>query len=405
MLLEWLARAGAPVPGPDRERALSELARGIADTQRRMLTAASQAERLALENRLQFSDLVTPTSFPKPPAGVDRILVFPFTSAALGLPGGAATVPEGPTPAGATTFFNTSCAGPLCTVTARTAAQTGSNNDCSDVGCAFGPWLSIANGGLSTCVRNTFAQPGSGTVNSTTGNFDGSIPLQSAVTVTGVGANPCPDCVAGACGAGSTNVGAACTGFLAALSQAAALVEVGRAERILVIGAESLTRMADLDDKKTAMLWGDGAGAVDVDGRRQEALEGAALDDLDEQAVLGGAAVDGDGGEADARRGNAEVAVEGVADGGAGQARIAAAGVDDDVFEAAEANDLALGVSLRAERFAAKDASVLEDDGGVPATKVHRVAPPRQPSSGPPGPAVSSPAAACWRSSSAASRR
>jgi 3-oxoacyl-[acyl-carrier-protein] synthase III len=66
----------------------------------------------------------------------------------------------------------------------------------------------------------------------------------------------------GAARAATYDVGAACTGFLAGLSQASALVEVGRAERILLIGAESLTRLADLDDKKTAMLWGDGAGAA-----------------------------------------------------------------------------------------------------------------------------------------------
>ena len=66
----------------------------------------------------------------------------------------------------------------------------------------------------------------------------------------------------GAHRAATYDIGAACTGFLAGLSQAAALVEVNRAERILLIGAESLTRLADLDDKKTAMLWGDGAGAA-----------------------------------------------------------------------------------------------------------------------------------------------
>jgi 3-oxoacyl-[acyl-carrier-protein] synthase-3 len=66
----------------------------------------------------------------------------------------------------------------------------------------------------------------------------------------------------GAHRAATYDVGAACTGFLAGLSQSAALVEVGRAERILLIGAESLTRLADLDDRKTAMLWGDGAGAA-----------------------------------------------------------------------------------------------------------------------------------------------
>src|SRR5690348_16739159 len=62
--------------------------------------------------------------------------------------------------------------------------------------------------------------------------------------------------------AAAFDIGAACTGFLAGLSQSAALIEVGRAERILLIGAEKLTRITDFDDKKTGMLFGDGAGAV-----------------------------------------------------------------------------------------------------------------------------------------------
>jgi 3-oxoacyl-[acyl-carrier-protein] synthase-3 len=77
-----------------------------------------------------------------------------------------------------------------------------------------------------------------------------------------------PNCaprVAHAIGAGRAaafDIGAACTGFLAGLAQAAAMIEVGRAERILLIGAEKLTRITDFDDKKTGMLFGDGAGAV-----------------------------------------------------------------------------------------------------------------------------------------------
>ena len=66
----------------------------------------------------------------------------------------------------------------------------------------------------------------------------------------------------GADKAAAFDIGAACTGFLAGLAQAAALIEVGRAERILLIGAEKLTRITDFDDKKTGMLFGDGAGAV-----------------------------------------------------------------------------------------------------------------------------------------------
>ena len=62
--------------------------------------------------------------------------------------------------------------------------------------------------------------------------------------------------------AGAMDIGAACSGFLAALRMAAGQIETGRAEKILVIGAEALTRLIDYDDPKTAHLFGDGAGAV-----------------------------------------------------------------------------------------------------------------------------------------------
>ena len=66
----------------------------------------------------------------------------------------------------------------------------------------------------------------------------------------------------GAENAGAIDIGAACTGWLAALRLAAGQVETGRAERVLVIGAELLTRITNFDDPKTAALFGDGAGAV-----------------------------------------------------------------------------------------------------------------------------------------------
>jgi 3-oxoacyl-[acyl-carrier-protein] synthase-3 len=66
----------------------------------------------------------------------------------------------------------------------------------------------------------------------------------------------------GAENAGAIDIGAACSGWLAALRLAAGQVETGRAERVLVIGAELLTRLIDYDDPKTAMLFGDGAAAV-----------------------------------------------------------------------------------------------------------------------------------------------
>jgi 3-oxoacyl-[acyl-carrier-protein] synthase-3 len=62
--------------------------------------------------------------------------------------------------------------------------------------------------------------------------------------------------------AGAIDVGAACTGWISGLQLAAGQIESGRAERVLLIGAEILTRLTDFDDRKTAPLFGDGAGAV-----------------------------------------------------------------------------------------------------------------------------------------------
>jgi 3-oxoacyl-[acyl-carrier-protein] synthase-3 len=59
-------------------------------------------------------------------------------------------------------------------------------------------------------------------------------------------------------GAGAYDIGAACTGWLSALSAGAAQIETGRVERVLVVGAEILSRIVDPADKRTAMLFGDG---------------------------------------------------------------------------------------------------------------------------------------------------
>lgn len=66
----------------------------------------------------------------------------------------------------------------------------------------------------------------------------------------------------GATRAGAVDVGAACTGFLSALSLGTAAIEARRAEHVLVIGAEVLSRFTDPDDRRTAGLFGDGAGAA-----------------------------------------------------------------------------------------------------------------------------------------------
>ncbi|HZN87836.1 MAG TPA: beta-ketoacyl-ACP synthase 3 [Thermoleophilaceae bacterium] len=68
----------------------------------------------------------------------------------------------------------------------------------------------------------------------------------------------------GAHRAGAMDVGAACTGFLSALALASAQVEGGRAEHVLVIGADLLSRFIDGSDRGTAALFADGAGAAVV---------------------------------------------------------------------------------------------------------------------------------------------
>jgi 3-oxoacyl-[acyl-carrier-protein] synthase III len=68
----------------------------------------------------------------------------------------------------------------------------------------------------------------------------------------------------GAVRAGAIDVGAACSGFVSALALAAGQVESGRAENVLVVGADILSRVTDPDDRSTAALFGDGAGAVVV---------------------------------------------------------------------------------------------------------------------------------------------
>ncbi len=59
---------------------------------------------------------------------------------------------------------------------------------------------------------------------------------------------------------------AACSGFLFALITAAQYIRAGSARRALVIGADQLSRWVDWDDRRTCVLFGDGAAAVAVEG-------------------------------------------------------------------------------------------------------------------------------------------
>ncbi len=66
----------------------------------------------------------------------------------------------------------------------------------------------------------------------------------------------------GANGCAAFDVNAACSGFVYALGVADKFIRSGQSKKVLVIGAETLTRMVDWTERETCVLFGDGAGAV-----------------------------------------------------------------------------------------------------------------------------------------------
>lgn len=142
--------------------------------------------------------------------------------------------------------------------------------------------------------------------------------LVIVATVSADEATPaCAPRVAAALGApraGALDVGAACTGFVAALALGGAWIEAGRAERVLVVGAEHLSRLTDRRDRQTAALFGDGAGAVVLEAAAESRIgpavlgaDGANADLIRAPRETGRIAMDGHTvfGEAVRRMGNA----------------------------------------------------------------------------------------------------
>ncbi len=66
----------------------------------------------------------------------------------------------------------------------------------------------------------------------------------------------------GAASAGAADVNAACAGFMYGLVMATSLIASGMYRTVLVIGADTLTRWLDWEDRRTSILFGDGAGAL-----------------------------------------------------------------------------------------------------------------------------------------------
>lgn len=85
-------------------------------------------------------------------------------------------------------------------------------------------------------------------------------------TITGDYPWPATACIVqnnlGAKKAYAYDLSAACSGFIYALTTANDFIIAGRGKKVLVIGAEALSRIIDWTDRNTCVLFGDGAGAV-----------------------------------------------------------------------------------------------------------------------------------------------
>lgn len=117
------------------------------------------------------------------------------------------------------------------------------------------------------------------------------IDLILVATVTPDSPLPSTSCVVqralGARRAAAMDLAAACTGFIYGLAMAEGVIAAGRYETVLVIGAETLSRITNYRDRSTCILFGDGAGAAVV--RRAGSTERGVL------SVFLGA--DGNGGD------------------------------------------------------------------------------------------------------------
>lgn len=83
------------------------------------------------------------------------------------------------------------------------------------------------------------------------------------------------------------DVAAACTGFVYALSVAHGWMQGGLCKRVLVIGAEAMSKIVNWQDRSTCILFGDGAGAAIFEARETNAREGILAFTLDADGQFG----------------------------------------------------------------------------------------------------------------------
>lgn len=74
----------------------------------------------------------------------------------------------------------------------------------------------------------------------------------------------------GADRAAAADINAGCSGFIYGLSMAHGLIATGTAGRVLLVGSEQISSYLNLDERSTAVLFGDGAGAVIVEASQDD---------------------------------------------------------------------------------------------------------------------------------------
>ncbi len=81
----------------------------------------------------------------------------------------------------------------------------------------------------------------------------------------------------GAVGKAAFDLSIACSGFIYGLTVGAGLVRSGVYRRVLLVGAETLSKIVNKNDRSTAILFGDGAGAVVLEASEQDSFLAAEL--------------------------------------------------------------------------------------------------------------------------------
>lgn len=112
---------------------------------------------------------------------------------------------------------------------------------------------SLASDALRAALDDAGMQPGElDMVLLATMTSEMSCPSTAARVVSEIGASP----------AGAMDLSAACSGFVYGLNHAAALINTGHYKNVAVIGAETLSKVVNYEDRRTCILFGDAAGAA-----------------------------------------------------------------------------------------------------------------------------------------------